>query len=175
VGTPEQQIHVLPDPFRSAVIVVGPQGCLPNSGVDDCKESRGNVFDPGQSSSFHGVDGQTWNPTETILRPPNRGGKNSSREQPLLQQPLSSNNPSKFGIETVSGKSMGSRWTIPDQGVMVVSTMYPFIGRLGLSTHVMGLAKNPVSLFDHVRGISGVRGMKSVSWSYTAGNKASKL
>jgi len=173
VGTPSQEVHLLPDPFRSALVIVGKDGCLEDSLIDNCGSKRGNVFDLDHSQSWHDVDGRAWDPTETIIVPPRQDGLNGTRRQnPMFQHPVTPGSSSKFGVDKIAGTSAGKDWSITEQGIMSISNMYPFVGRLGLSSQLNGGAKNPVSLFDNLRAIHK---MKSVSWSYTAGNKASKL
>ena len=106
----------------------------------------------------------SWDATETRIRPPRIARNGSIRQEPYL--PGVSN---YLGTDSVSGQSFGKKWSIQEQGILSTTNMYPFVGLLGLSTNVGGPAKNPTPLLDQFKG-----NMKSVSWSYTAGNKASK-
>jgi hypothetical protein len=165
-------VNVLPIPFRSALAVVGPEGCLKDTTVQDCENSRGNTFDSKVSSSWHNVKKEEWDPSEAKpISPPRRGQNGSVHLEPGRQHPVTPGMANYLGLDSVSGMSQGKQWTIPDQGIMTMTEQSPFVGYMGLATNINGQAKTPTSLFDHVRGISN---MKSVSWSYTAGNKASE-
>jgi hypothetical protein len=61
---------------------------------------------------------------------------------------------------------------LPRDRIRQDRTNWNKVGMFGLGTNYNGTARNPVSFFDNVRANSG---MKSVSWSYTAGNKQSEL
>lgn len=123
------------------------------------------------SSSWHNVDSQEWDPTESNIAPPRNNGQNKSAKQPgMFRHPLASKSGNHFGVDQLSGAFGGKKWHITDQGIMSIVDMNPFVGRLGLATKLNGKEKHPVSLFDNIR--SSMK-LKSASWSYTAGNKGS--
>jgi hypothetical protein len=173
VGTPGQAVNVLPVPFRNALVVVGSEGCLSESMAQNCSSQRGNLFHRDQSQTWHSVSITDWDNTETKIKTPHHHtvGNASVEKEAMFQHPVPSGLQNSFGTDSVAGKSLGKEWTIQGQGVMAVANKHPFVGLLGLGTNVNGPAKNPTSLFDHIRGVSG---MRSASWSYTAGSKASE-
>jgi hypothetical protein len=159
---------VLPDPYRNALVVVSPDGCPSDPQLGDCVHNRGGVFQRDQSDTWNRVSGQTWDPTESTVNPPSTPSRQNKTRQrdPMAQLPVASNITTKFGVDRVTGMSNGKPWIVHEQGILSASTMYPFVGLLGLATNVNGIVKNPTSLFDNIRGLVN---LKSVSWSYTAG------
>jgi hypothetical protein len=145
------------------VVLIDPKSCQQDTLIEECPVKRGNLFDKGQSASWHQMDSRDWDPTETYYRAPRHHGNNTFRAPENLHS-MVRQRANGLGTDQISGDG----WTIPDQGIMAMSSMYPFVGRLGLFTHYGGGAKDPISLFDSLRG--QLR-LKSASWSYTAGVK----
>jgi len=159
-------MQVLPDPYRSAVVLIDPKACKVDTLIEECPAKRGNVFDKDQSASWHQMDARDWDPSETSYKAPRRHGNVSFRAQTSIHSPIKASG-HEYGTDQISGDG----WSIPDQGIMGMKSAYPFVGRLGLFTHYGGGAKDPISLFDNIRGLHR---LKSASWSYTAGIKYGK-
>jgi hypothetical protein len=146
--------------------LIDPKACQQDTLIEECPTKRGNVFDKGQSASWHQMDARDWDPTETSYRAPRHHGNTTFRAAESIHTMVRSR-ANNYGTDQISGDG----WTIPDQGIMSMSAMYPFVGRLGLFTHYGGGAKDPISLFDNIRVLHH---LKSASWSYTAGVKHGK-
>jgi hypothetical protein len=181
IGTPGQVVHLLPVPYRSALVAISPGGCPNDHLLVNCSNARGGIFDQTNSDTWSNVNSATWTPAELNFDSPSRnggrnwGGKNwtwsSSTTTTNILPPAATvavTVPNTFGVDTV--KSLEDRrpqWSVPVQGMVAYSPMDPYVGLLGLETNYNSTAVNPTSFFDNVRSQAQV---KSVSFSYTAGS-----
>ncbi|KAF2675127.1 acid protease [Microthyrium microscopicum] len=172
VGEPAQTIAVLPVPYRNALVVVGPEACPTDPQFASCGQDRGGTYNRTASSTWQNVDSMKWDPTESVVLPPTR--KNSANGNNMVQPGSTAPNGPvsmhKFGYDQIKGlpgKNGTASWQVPNQGILSLTGMYPFIGMMGLGTKFSGTSKNPTSFFDNVRIANN---LKSVSWSYTAGS-----
>jgi hypothetical protein len=171
VGSPGQDVNVLPDPYRSALVVVDPEGCPSDPRLADCVRNRGGTYKRGDSDTWNRSSRHAWNPSE--LHPPSAwtswtSSNKTSHGDPLAQHPEGTSRTNKVGIDRVRGEADGRPWMVPEQGILSTSDLNPFVGIFGLATNAgyKARAMVPTSLFDNIRRQANQR---SISWSYTAG------
>ncbi|KAL8670074.1 MAG: hypothetical protein Q9168_005369, partial [Polycauliona sp. 1 TL-2023] len=147
VGTPGQNVRVLPSTAGSATWIVTTGGCDPPT--SECSDARGGLFNQNQSS--------TW----TDLGPYTLA----------LEQNLGRNESGLFGLDTISlglSNSTGGP-TLDSQIIAGIETERWYNG-------VLGLQQQPMNLSDfsepHPTVLSSLRArnlIPSLSWAYTAG------
>ena len=171
VGSPGQDVNVLPDPYRGALVVVDPEGCPSDPRLADCVRNRGGTYKRGDSDTWNRSSRHAWNPSE--LHPPSAwtswtSSNKTSQSDPLAQHPEGTSSTNKVGIDRVRGEADGRPWMVPEQGILSTSDLNPFVGIFGLATNAghKARAMSPTSLFDNIRHQAN---QQSISWSYTAG------
>jgi hypothetical protein len=171
VGSPDQDMNVLPDPYRSALVLVDPEGCPVDPRLTDCAINRGGTYKRVASDTWNRSSRHAWNPSELYPPPPWNSwtySNKTSPSDPLAQLSEGNSSTSKVGMDRVGGDADGRHWTVPEQGILSTSDLNPFVGIFGLATGASTTTKaiSPTSLFDNIRHRAKQR---SISWSYTAG------
>jgi hypothetical protein len=153
VGTPSQQVFVLPSTLISENLVVGPAGCDSTSD-SNCQSERGDTFSNSTST--------TW-------------------EELVYNQVLSvdtsygigSSDGVDFGYDTVGLTSVeGAGIVLDHQIVGMYDSMDFFVGILGLSADTSSISSNGQTSF--LRTLFDKEQIPSLSYSYTAGAYYSK-
>ncbi|KAI5265647.1 acid protease [Aureobasidium subglaciale] len=145
VGTPAQKVRVLPSWQSYQTWVVGPEGCSAYSNYNDCVESRGEVFNLSQSSSWTQVGTYEFG----------------------IEQNLGLAGNAYFGYDSIvlddSAQTTVQSTTV---GAFAVSEFW--LGNLGLNP-------KPTNWSDNTQGFSLMTKLKnesripSISFGYTAG------
>ncbi|KAL6714321.1 hypothetical protein ACLMJK_007744 [Lecanora helva] len=153
VGTPGQDVRVLPSTAGQAVWAVAPQGCPPGetgkSPYMDCSDSRGQIFDSIKSAS--------WNSTGFYTMG--------------LEMNLGYNDTAAFGLDTVAlGVSdAGRSYHLENQVVATYANDDYFIGMFGLSSQPTNFSTVTNSTPSSLATLKAKNLIPSLSWGYTAG------
>ncbi|RMZ77417.1 hypothetical protein DV738_g4387, partial [Chaetothyriales sp. CBS 135597] len=143
VGSPEQWVLLLPNTVSQETWVIGSGGCDDSS---TCKEVRGNIFDPSQSTSF----------------------------QPAGYYELGTSTPSDsgqqeygyYGFDTIA---LNDDNAVPEQIISVINTTEYLIGELGLGVQLTRFngSDNELTLLSSLAQNASL--IPSHSYGYTAG------
>lgn len=161
MGTPEQDVRVLVSTASpESMVVLADYGCSPSvfaSVPSGCAVSRGNLFNPNQSSTWH----------ELGLYGINQNGVG-------LEANLGYSERAKFALDTLGLGLTGP--SLKNQTVAGIATPEPFyLGILGLNPQPVNFTSlgnfSSPSILTTLKE-QGV--IPSLSWSYTAGAKYRK-
>ncbi|KAI9712678.1 MAG: hypothetical protein M1820_001299 [Bogoriella megaspora] len=154
VGTPAQEVRVIPGTNNDALWVVLPQGCDDND-PKDCPKNR-TVFDPTHSSSW-------------ALRGIFHLGL--AAEKFLGSQYNPDDDNAEAGDETYTLGSPGSNLpAINDSVVEGIATKDFYMGHLGLSPQDIHLDNTSGTSPSPLQSLKDANHIASLSWSYTAGS-----
>ncbi|KAI4105400.1 MAG: hypothetical protein LQ339_003464 [Xanthoria mediterranea] len=147
VGSPEQNVRVLPSTAGSATWVVTPGGCDPPSST--CTEARGGIFNQNQSSTWKDLDLFTLN----------------------LEQNLNHNESGAFGLDTISlGLSNATAGpTLDSQIIAGIETPHWYTAVFGLQQRPMILDEFSQPQQSFLSALRARNLIPSLSWAYTAG------
>ena len=149
VGTPGQNLRLIPSNSGNAIWPVLPQGCITGDPAN-CGDSRGYIFQPNASS--------TWNNTGLY-------GLVLTEEASLG---YSGN--ADFGYDDLTlGRPGDGLPTLDHQVIEGIATKDFYIGSFGLSPHAINIStlNNPQPSF--LGALAEQNKIPSTSWAYTAG------
>ncbi|CAO1606428.1 hypothetical protein XANCAGTX0491_009927 [Xanthoria calcicola] len=147
VGSPEQNVRVLPSTAGSATWVVTPDGCDPPSST--CTDARGGIFNQNQSSTWKDLGLFTLN----------------------LEQNLNHNESGAFGLDTISlGLSNATGGpTLDSQIIAGIETPHWYTAVFGLQQRPMILDEFSQPQQSFLSALRARNLIPSLSWAYTAG------
>lgn len=154
IGTPPQRVKVLVSTASSQTWVVVPDGCAQSDDAN-CAASRGGLFDPDTSSTWH----QNENAAGGLF--------------PLtLEADLGLRGAGLYGYDTVSlGEQVTNGPSLDQQVVAGVATESFFLGLIGLNPEPVTLPNTTASIPSYLSQLNQSSLIPSLSWSYTAGNQ----
>ncbi|RMD44921.1 hypothetical protein DV735_g85, partial [Chaetothyriales sp. CBS 134920] len=143
VGNPEQWVLLLPNTVSQETWVIGPGGC---DGSSTCKEVRGNVFDPSQSTSFQ-----------------------PAGYYELGADPSSDSGQMDYGYYGFDTIALNDNKAVPGQIISVINTTEYLIGELGLGVQLtrFNTSDNQLTLLSSL--VQNASLIPSHSYGYTAG------
>lgn len=152
VGTPPQQVRVLPASDQSSTWLIVPEGCTGDAGPD-CAENRGRTYKRNESSTWKEYGSYELNT--------------------FLEERVGLDGNGLYGYDTLSlGWTGDGLPSLEGQLVAAMSTDSSFyLGSLALNPRPNNFTdfNNPIpSLMQHLKNISTP--IPSTSWSYTAGS-----
>ncbi|KAF2198084.1 acid protease [Delitschia confertaspora ATCC 74209] len=152
VGSPPQQIHVLPASDQSSTWLVIPEGC--NSSQDkECEENRGNTYKRDNSSTWQEYGGYELNT--------------------YLEKRINLTGDGLYGFDTLELGWVGDNMPkLPDQLVTGIFTTDFYLGSLALNPRPTNFTNynTPIpSLMQTLRS-NVTTPIPSTTWSYTAGS-----
>lgn len=147
MGSPEQNVRVLPSTAGSATWVVTPDGCDPPSST--CTDARGGIFNQNQSSTWKDLGLFTLN----------------------LEQNLNHNESGAFGLDTISlGLSNATGGpTLDSQIIAGIETPHWYTAVFGLQQRPMILDEFSQPQQSFLSALRARNLIPSLSWAYTAG------
>ena len=162
VGTPSQQLRLLPATSLSAILVVIELGCSNSQYPANCAFLRGTLFHPDVSQDA------SWKPQQ------------SSNGQPYFQLPFQNgseqglpdyNGTCEAGYDVLtldwSGKS--TPVNLQNQLIAGYAVPTPWLGMLGLSGHPSHIHNLALSEDSPLQSLLNSKSIPGLSWAYTAG------
>ena len=150
VGTPPQQIHVLPAADQSASWLVIPEACLSTQDQNTCLSDRGGVYSRNESSSW--------------------AEYGSYSLSSVLEQRLGQGGAGLYGYDTIQLGWNGDNLPSAAHQILsgYVSTDF-YIGSLALNPRPMNFTNYNDPIPSFLTSLKSSSSVPSLSWSYTAG------